>query len=301
METRPSQGFSADDLAALSSFSSTAADPENETESQRVIRTLNDMAKEKLLSKETILSAYIRYKTQDSSTKMLKRFCQVERDFLKILQETSPDADHENNLVIDLRQVNQHLLDLGHTYSTPGSLSLVLRGLSRDGKGLAGQKGSVSIKSRGNNIFSILLHRDWESLHKTVAIRQQAAHVALQVIQDSLQDKTPASASLLVEFTLEKIIDGLKKDLILYSSLKDPLAAAERALTFMHEQGVIELQQGLAVFRQAMTIVLNPEAKGKKYTKANFQPLNTHYSEKNFQVHVINEYARCATKKSPGP
>ena len=31
--------------------------------------------------------------------------------------------------------------------------------------------------------------------------------------------------------------------LILFSVLRDPLAAAERGLTFMHEQGVIELQQ----------------------------------------------------------
>jgi ATP-dependent DNA helicase RecQ len=297
MESRPSQGFSADDLAYLTSFARTSDDPESETETQRVLRTLNDMAKQGLLSKETILSAYVRYKVKDSSEKLLKRFCQVERDFLKILQETAPDADLDKNVVIDLRQVNQHLIDLGHDYSTPSSLSLVLRGLSRDGKGLAGQKGSVSIKSRGNNFFSIMLHRDWESLQKTVTIRQQAAHVALQIVQATLKNEAPPSASLLVEFTLEEIIEGLKKDLLLFPSLKDPLAAAERALTFMHEQGVIELQQGLAVFRQAMTISINPEAKGKAYTKANFEPLKTHYSEKNFQVHVINEYARCAIKK----
>jgi len=46
-----------------------------------------------------------------------------------------------------------------------------------------------------------------------------------------------------------------------------------------------------------MTISINPEARGKRYTKANFEPLKTHYSEKNFQVHVINEYARCAMEK----
>jgi ATP-dependent DNA helicase RecQ len=297
MESSPSQGFSADDLAYLSSFARNAGDPESETDTQRVLRTLEDMAKQGLLSKETILSAYVRYKVKDSSEKLLKRFCLVEKDFLKILQETSPDADRENNLVIDLRQVNQHLIDMGHGYSTPGSLSLVLRGLSRDGKGLAGQKGSVSIKSRGNNVFSIMLHRDWESLQKTVAIRQQAAHVALKIILAPLRGNTQPSASLLAEFTLEGIVEGLKTDLVLFSALRDPLAAAERGLTFMHEQGVIELQQGLAVFRQAMTITINPEAKGRKYTKANFEPLKTHYSEKNFQVHVINEYARCAIKK----
>ncbi|MCF6187667.1 MAG: UvrD-helicase domain-containing protein, partial [Desulfobulbaceae bacterium] len=297
MESPPATGFSADDLACLSSFAHTDDDPESETETQRVLRTLEDMAQQGLLSKEMVLSAYVRYKVKDSSKNRLTRFCDLERDFLKILQDTAPDADSEKNLVIDLRQVNQHLIDMGHSYSTPGSLALVLRGLSRDGKGLAGQKGSVSIKSRGNNSFSIMLHRDWESLRKTVDIRQQAAHVALRVILAPLQGNVRANASLLLEFTLEGIVEGLKKDLFLFSALRDPLAAAERGLTFMHEQGVIELQQGLAVFRQAMTITINPETKGRQYTKANFEPLKTHYSEKNFQVHVINEYARCAIKK----
>ncbi len=297
MDKPPSEAFSADDLACLSSFKSIENDPESETETQRVLRTLEDMAQQGLLSKETILSAYIRYKVKDSSEKLLKRFCRVEIDFLKILQETVPDADREKNLQIDLRLVNQQLIDMGYPYSTPESLGLILRGLSRDGKGLAGQKGSVSIRSRGNNSFSIMLHRDWESLQKTVAIRQQAAHVALTVIQDSLKGKVSPKASLLVEFTLEDVVKGLKKDLILFSALRDPLAAAERGLTFMHEQGVIELQQGLAVFRQAMTITMNPEARGKQYSNAHFEPLKTHYSEKNFQVHVINEYARCAMEK----
>jgi len=297
MDIAPGRGFSADDLATLSSFAGTNNDHNDETETQRVLRTLEDMAGQGLISKETILSAYVRYKVKDSSEKLLKRFCEVERDFLQILQESAPDAEREQHLVIDLRQVNQRLIDKGHNYSTPGSLALVLRGLSLDGKGLAGQKGSVSLKSRGNNLFSIMLHRDWEALQKTVTIRQQAAHVALKVIQAPLQDTPTPSASLLVQFTLEGIVEGLKKDLILFSMLRDPLAAAERSLTFMHEQGIIELQQGLAVFRQAMTITLEPEAKSRKYSKAHFEPLKTHYSERNFQVHVINEYARRAIEK----
>ena len=40
----------------------------------------------------------------------------------------------------------------------------------------------------------------------------------------------------------------------------------------------------LAVSRQAMTITINPEAKGKTCAKANFEPLETHYSEKNFEA-----------------
>ncbi|MDP1897639.1 MAG: helicase-related protein, partial [Sulfurimicrobium sp.] len=83
MDIPPGRGFSADDLACLSSFARTDNDPDHETETQRVLRTLEDMAAQGLLSKETILSAYVRYKVKDSSEKLLMRFCEVEQDFLK--------------------------------------------------------------------------------------------------------------------------------------------------------------------------------------------------------------------------
>ena len=94
-----------------------------------------------------------------------------------------------------------------------------------------------------------------------------------------------------MEFSAEDLLAGLKADLIASSEVKDPLAAIERALNFLHEQQVITLQKGLAVFRQAMTIQLLPEAKGRRYNKGDYEPLSQHYSERVFQIHVINEYA----------
>jgi len=63
---------------------------------------------------------------------------------------------------------------------------------------------------------------------------------------------------------------------------------------------VIDLQQGLAVFRQAMTIRLNPDARSRRYSQADFSPLKTHYSERTFQIHVMNEYARLALDRISG-
>jgi ATP-dependent DNA helicase RecQ len=297
MERRPNQAFSADELAGQSSFATTPEDPVNETETLRVIRTLNDMAEQGLLSKETILTAYIRYKVQNSAEKQLQRIIMLEKDFLQVLQEAAPEMEVDTPLEIDLRQVNQLLLDRGHKDSTPHILKLILHGLSRDGKGLAGQSGSLSLKAKGNNRFTLYLHRNWDSLLQTVRIRQLAASVALRVILATIDSAAKPNASLLAEFTLEKIIAGLKTDLLLLPQLRDPLAAAERAMTFMHEQSVIELQQGLAVFRQAMTIHINPEAKGRRYSGTDFSPLKTHYDERNFQIHVMNEYARRALEK----
>ncbi|MBT8362899.1 MAG: RecQ family ATP-dependent DNA helicase, partial [Deltaproteobacteria bacterium] len=281
MERRPNQGFSADEIARLTAFGKRKDDPETETEAQLVIRTLNDMAEQGLLSKVTSLSAYIRYKTQDSSEKRLYRLSLLESDFLKVLRQAAPDVETDATLVIDLRQINQRLLDLGHQYSTPQCLRILLYGLSRDGKGLAGQKGSISVKASGRDVYSVLLHRDWESLSQTVQIRQQAAVVILAVIQKAAGADVRPNATLLVEFTLEDVIKGLKSDLVLLPLLKDPLAAAERGLTFMHEQSILDLQQGLTVFRQGMTLSLDNEHRRRHYSKADFKPLHIHYSERN--------------------
>lgn len=297
MEKGEKDGFSTDELASLSSFSTSEEDSQYLTETQRVLTTLQDMADQGLLSKETTLTAYIRYKVSKSANIQLQKICQLEKDFLEILEELAPDADVESPLELDFRQLNQQLIDKEHEDSLPSVLSTILYGLSRDGKGLAGQKGSLSLRSRGNNQLTVYLHRGWDNLIKTVQIRQQAAHVALQVLYTTIPPDAKKNKNLLVEFTLEQIVDGLKRDLLLVPQLKNPLAAAERALTFMHEQGVVDLQHGLAVFRQAMTLRLNTEDKKRRYGVADFSPLNTHYTERNFQIHVMNEYARQALEK----
>lgn len=297
MEHGRNTGFSADELASLSPFATAEGDGKYETENQRVLRTLHDMSEQGLISKETNLSAYLRYKVGNNATIHLKRLSALEREFLSILQELAPDADIETPLELDLRQVNQQLVDREYEYSNPHVLKLILHGLSRDGKGLAGQSGSLSLRATGGNRFTVYLHRGWENLLETVKIRQQAACIALQVILKTVNPAEKANGSLLVEFSLEQIVEGLKKDLLLLPRLKKPLAAAERALTFMHEQGVIELQQGLAIFNQAMTLHLRPEEKKRRYTAADFSPLKTHYTERNFQIHVMNEYAHQALEK----
>lgn len=68
-------------------------------------------------------------------------------------------------------------------------------------------------------------------------------------------------------------------------------------MIFLHEQNIITLQQGLAVFRSAMTVQVLPESKGRGYYKSDYEPLAQHYGERAFQIHVINEYAQLALEK----
>ncbi len=81
------------------------------------------------------------------------------------------------------------------------------------------------------------------------------------------------------------------------AQIKDFSAAIERGLLFLHEQKSIILQQGLAVFRQAMTITILPESKGRRFTEGDYSSLKEHYMERNFQIHVMNRYASLGLEK----
>ncbi len=294
------EGFSADELAQLGAFTKDESEQQskrNETASQLVIRTLYDMSEAGIIQKNLLLTAFVRYKVSNASTNLLQQICQLENALVKLLQEQSPDANAEEWQILSLRHTNQHLLDQGFKDCNPEVLRLLLVSMSKDGQGLAGNKGSLFLRHFSQDQYRVKLNRGWKAVEATVRRRQAVAQIALNTILQKIPADTKAGADLMVEFSVEDIIAALKQDLELYSNLKDHLAAVERGLNFLHEQKIITLQKGLAVFRQAMTIQVLPESKGRRYNKGDFEPLSQHYSERIFQVHVMNEYARKGLEK----
>ncbi|MEN8168545.1 MAG: UvrD-helicase domain-containing protein, partial [Pseudomonadota bacterium] len=295
------EGFSADELAEHAAFNRDEAkdspDREQETEAQRVLRTLYDMAESGLIEKSLLLTAYVRHQVRQPSSILLDRVCALERAMLDLLPEEAPDAEEGEWQSLSLRHLNQHLRDRGHGESNPEILRNLLQGLSRDGQGLAGSHGSIDLRYAGQDHYRVKLRRGWRALRETAERRQAMASRVLATILGKIPADTQASAELLVEFSAEEILDALRSDMLLAAQIRDPLAALDRSLMFLHELRVITLQKGLAVFRQAMTIRILPERKGRGYSQGDYEPLSRHYDERIFQVHVINEYARKGLQK----
>ncbi len=82
----------------------------------------------------------------------------------------------------------------------------------------------------------------------------------------------------------------VKSDMFLMNESRDPARLVDRALLWLHEQEIIRLNKGLAVFRPAMTIRLKPERRG--FAQADFAPLKLHYDEQVLQIHVMAEYVQ---------
>lgn len=292
MNSGPSDHLTVDRLALLPEFTqyargNAAANPEYI--SAKVLKILGSMAQTGLMKRDMLLNAFVRYKVADHSRLRLDRVLQLDRALVDLLAREEPDP--EGWMPLSLRLVNQRLCDEQHESSTE-LVRALLGSLSQDGRGFAGSHGSIELRHIAQDSCRVRVKRSWTAISELAEKRRRAASLALDVILGKIIPGAPARADLLVAFSFQELQDAIEKDIALSADLKDPAAALERALMYLHEQRVIVLQQGLAVFRAAMTIRLQPGNKGEKYKVSDYQPLDHHYHERILQVHVMSEFAR---------
>jgi ATP-dependent DNA helicase RecQ len=305
MNAPPSESLTVDRLALLPEFALYAAQGPGaaspEYLSAKVLKTLGSMAQVGLLKRDMLLNAFVRHKVSDHSRLRLERVLRLDRLLLDMLATEEPDP--EGWMPLNLRLLNQRLCDeLGD--ADPGAeearrpacsvqaVQALLQSLCQDGRGFAGSHGSIDLRCFARDSYRVRVRRSWGAIQELAEKRRRVAAVVLDTLLAKIPASTPANSKYLVDFAFEELQEAVNRDLVLRSDLKDPDAAIERALMYLHEQQVIILQQGLAVFRSAMRIRLAAEAKGERYTNAHYQPLAHHYRERVFQVHVMSEYAR---------
>ena len=232
------------------------------------------MVRHGLIEDGLLCTAYVRWKVTDSAARRFDRLAKLDVALIDLLREESPDA--ESGHWLSLRRINQRLLDAGHE-SDPDALRRLLKSLEWDGRGMAGSRGSIELRYVARDHYQVRLQRTWDLLSQTAERRRSVARVALNTIVGRVPAGQPPGADVPVSFSLVDIARAVDEDLVLRVQGRDTLKAIERALTFLHEQKVILLQQGLAVFRQAMVIRIRPESHGRGYTVGNHEGLAHHF------------------------
>ena len=293
VNAEPEEGMSADLLAEQIGRNIKDEKERSKITTPEVMGILNQMGDAGLVSNGLLMTAFLRPKGKNNARSVFSRLCQLERAMLAILQEEHPDDHEQTSLPLDLRQLNQHLIDDGQNFSNPDLLRNLLKSLSEDGKGLAGSKGSVDFRYIFKDHYSLKLCRSWADTVTIMEKRHALSQHILETLYKEINSGEQSSQSeVMVQFSLENLRDSIIHDMTLDVRQEKILPAIERGLLFLHEQNAIILQQGLAVFRQAMTLKLNGEANGRRYNKSDFDPLSRHYKARVTQVHVMNEYVR---------
>ncbi|MBU3949602.1 MAG: RecQ family ATP-dependent DNA helicase [Proteobacteria bacterium] len=296
MNADPDDGMSADQIAEyLGGIEGITHDIISDT--RRIIHILHQMAEQGIIQSGILMSAYIRPKGKNNARHILDTVCEIDQAMIRILREEHPMETTGEWVSLDIRKLNQRLINEGYADTNPELLRTLLTSIARDGTGFAERQGSIQFRHAYQDQYRVKLQRSWLEISEIDSRRRNLAYILLKAIYDRIPEDRKSQAEILVEFSSDDMAEAIRRDLTIVVEDKKMLAAIERGLLFLHEQKVIILQKGLSVFRQALTIRLLPESRLRRYGKGDYEPLEQHYEQKIFQVHVMNEYARLGMEK----
>lgn len=273
--------------------------PAEYLDSRHMIRLLNEMAEAGLIREGMIMTAFVKPKGKGSAQSQLTFFADVERKMLEIMEDMAPDAflSPETPDVFNLRLMSQRLKDKGFEAINSDSVEKILRAMAED-KG-DNQGKSLKISGRkGTEQQRVYVKFPWPEIKKRMDLRHNRARICLDTIIDCLPPPLRAGqAQVMAEFFMSDIIKSIQSDLFLSGYKGDLTSLIEQCLLYLHDLKIIILQNGLGVFRQAMSLELLPESENRLYTKGDYEPLSHHYAQKNVQVHVMEKYAQLGLEK----
>ncbi len=279
LQADPDEGISTDELMGATGLNA-----------QGLRAALSDLEKLGLASNDTALTAFVHTGVARSSKKRLDEAIQLECALIERLREAAPDMSKGDTWPLQLRQINQQLKDAGHEHALPERLLRILRSVGADGRDEDGGGSSLSVSKLNAETVQVTLEREWSALQKTAKLRRAAASCLSKHLVDSLPSGS-RGVDLLAETTLGKLLQALESDSdVLSHGMKNPDKLMERALMWLHELEVIRLNKGLAVFRPAMTIRLQPDKRGFRNT--DYAPLHEHYRGQTIQIHIMQAYAQ---------
>ena len=280
IDADPDEGISTDELRDVSGLN-----PEG------VRGALYDLERLGIASNDTALTAFVHAGIERSSRKRLEQADRLEVALIEHLRPAAPDLGKGDSSPLHLRIASQALRDAGEVDPLPERLWRILRSISFDGRGEGTGGGSMRVRKADAETVQVTLLREWSALEETASRRREGAHRLLEHLLSCLPPGSRGT-DLLAETTLGRLLEALEADLVLKSRAKHPEKLLERALLWLHEQEVIRLHKGLAVFRSAMTIRLEQETPRRGFANADFEPLKLHYQGQVTQIHVMVEYAR---------
>ena len=283
----PDEGISTDELMGIAGLNSS-----------QVRQAMHDLDHLGLVANDMALTAYVHAGIARSSQKRLQEARDLEVALIDFMREAEPDLARGESSMLHLRFAAQTLKNSGLTLALPGRLLRIVRSIAQDGRGddraESGSVGSIDMRRADRETVRVTLRREWQSLARTAELRRNAGGLLLNHLLAALPPRL-SGTDLLVETTFGKLRQALADDLVLKSQGWDLGKLLDRALLWLHEQEVIRLNKGLAVFRPAMTIRLSEkpvrDRRRRGFVDADFEPLKIHYREQVLQIHVMAEFA----------
>ncbi|MEX0332157.1 MAG: RecQ family ATP-dependent DNA helicase [Puniceicoccaceae bacterium] len=257
-----------------------------------IFGTLNDMADAGLIKKDLLISAIVKVDIAASSDLTRKRWIHVENQMLNALREKDPNP--EGAVPLSLKRLNTSLSNQLGEKTLVEEIPKIMELWKRDRPRIDGGASAFISKKHGTG-YLVELPDGWDPIVNSVDLRQNAGALLLEYILRLAREQFGKGRHE-IEFSESELLDLLKEDIMFAGSTSRSLSDIIRfVLVSLHDQGVIVLKKGKALFTQSMQITLKKDADGKytkRFGKAHFDRLEIYYQEKNFQIHVMAEYAK---------
>ncbi len=289
--------ISADDICA--SLGRIKNLPEKYFDSREIISLLSDMAEAGLIREGIVMTAFVKPKGSGSSLKTLGYLSDVEKQIIDIMEEMAPESwlEPDRPDIFNIRLMSQLLKDKGFDNVNSDIVEKILRAIAND-KGKSLGKSMKITGRKGMDKLYVYVKFSWQDIRKRVELRHQASRIILDAIIARLPlELRKGRTEVLSQFFISDIMKAFEMDLFLSRFTGDTKLLIETSLLYMHDVKIITLQNGLGVFRQAMTLVMLPESRKRRYTKGDYEPLSHHYAQKNVQVHVMEKFAKLGLTK----
>ncbi|MBM3351308.1 MAG: RecQ family ATP-dependent DNA helicase [Betaproteobacteria bacterium] len=280
MQAEDDESMSTDDLMLATGM-----------DSYKLQALLRDLDRLKLLSNDTEIGVTL-YRDPDT-VERLESLCKLEDALLANLREAAPDADQENWQILNVRRLCDTLRRDADVDLDPEKLSRLLKSFSEAFGGGQGQRGFFAVRPAGIDNRFIKLLRSWQEIE---TIRQRRMQLSRALVAQFLSRRQ--GNNLLVTCRQGDLETSLQNDITLQDlEIRDWNVALAASLIYLDTNEVLHLSRGKAVFRSAMSIALNAEARRRQFKKSDYAELDLHYKDKIVQVHVMAEYARLALGK----
>lgn len=274
----PDAGITTDALSGITGFTGAS-----------LRKALADLETLGIATNDTVITVFAHVGVSGQSSQRFQQAIQLERDLIGVLRELAPDLGENDWSPIHLLSLCQLLREQGHEIARPDIVESTLRGIAQDGRDDEGGKGSLRVRKINRATLSVQLQRTWRSLSETADVRRRGAELILNFIIEKIPPRTRGK-DIQVEVTLGELLSAITQDVLLRDSISNLSKLLDRALLWLHEQGVITLGRGLTIFRQAITLQVHPGS--AKFTQKEFEPLAQHYAEQTVQTHIMAAFAR---------